>query len=855
MRKPESAIYFYTVPLCLCGYFNQFFKSLNVKKNLSSAVAYVALLLTLCSSSFAQLAKAPAYPLIAHNPYFSIWSFTDKLNESSTKHWTGKKQPLIGLIKVDGASYNFLGLPEDPEQTILPTGENHPYECKYTETDPGEHWMKEGFDDAKWKTGKAPFGTKDESPATIWSSRQIWVRRTFELNDPITDQLILQLRHDDDADVYINGDKAYSCAPCYNGSYENFSLSDAIKSRLRKGRNVLAFHCVNTGGGAWIDAGLAQLAPPVGITPAEQNAVRMTATQTSYEFTCGSVSLELDFLSPLLMDNLDLFSRPVSYINFKVKSIDGVTHHVQLFFGASAMIATDNGGQPVIAGVVKNDYGLSILRAGTQSQKVLQKKGDDVRIDWGYLYLASATDKSVSLNAVDVKSALQSFLNDGNVQQSDKSPSDEAKQIMLSATYDLQASTNMNEKKLMIAYDDIYSIQYFGKNLQAWWKKDGLTIEQLLNKASFDYPMIKTKCSAFDKQLYSDAVSSGGETYAKLCVAAYRQSLAAHQLVRGTNNEILFPQKENFSNGSIWTVDVTYPSAPLTLSYNPDLLKGMLNGIFDYSESGKWKKPFPAHDLGTYPLANGQTYPEDMPVEEAGNMIILTAAIAKAEGKGDYAKLHWKTLSQWVDFLVKDGIDPANQLCTDDFAGHLARNANLSVKAIAGIGAYAQMAESIGELATAAKYKQMAQGFAFKWQQLADAGDHYSLTFDNKDSWSQKYNLVWDKLLGLGLFPQQVYDKEVKYYLTKQNAFGLPLDSRKTYTKSDWILWTSTLANNQHDFEALIDPVYKYINQTPTRVPLSDWHETTDGTQVGFQARSVVGGYFIKMLEWKWKKR
>lgn len=800
----------------------------------------------------AQVIKAPAYPLITHDPYFSIWSFTDKLNESSTKHWTGKENSLIGMIRVDEQVYKFMGEPARPLTIIAPAAEDEAYAMMYTEANPGESWNLPNFDDSKWQQGKGMAGSNGTNAQTTWTSREVWIRRTFEYSGNNINELTLLAKYDDDAEVYLNGEKIFSTG-CCSGGYKEITLSKEIEKRLINGKNVLAMHCVNTGGPGFIDAGLYDRQPALPIQNAQQQNVTITATQTTYQFKCGAVDVKLNFLSPLIADDLDLLSRPVSFITCTVSSNDPRQHSVDLSLSISTQAAVNSTRQKVVVNT-GTSTGRNYLWAGTEEQSVLGKRGDDVRIDWGYLYAGGSTFENSMQHAYQETATGRSHgqlvptVNPTLTDNPDK-------QLFLINNYSFAVEPAKSViKMLVVAYDDLYSIQYFNQNLQAWWKKKYRSIDELLQKSEQDYNLITQKCDAFDKKLYNDALAAGGKQYAELCVLAYRQSLAAHKLVRGPNDEIFFPQKENFSNGSIWTVDVTYPSAPLALIYNTELLKGMTDPIFYYSESGKWQKPFPAHDLGTYPLANGQTYPEDMPVEEAGNMIILAAAICKAENSAAYAKRHWKMLSQWVEFLVKDGFDPANQLCTDDFAGHLARNANLSLKAIVGIASYAMMADMLGEKTIATKYRGIAKKYASDWQKLADDGDHYVLAFGQKGTWSQKYNLVWDKLLGLKLFPAEVYKKEISYYLKKQNEFGLPLDSRKTYTKSDWIMWTATLADNPKDFESFVAPVYKFAMQTPTRVPLTDWHETTNAKQVGFQARSVVGGYFIKMLEKKWKK-
>jgi hypothetical protein len=382
-----------------------------------------------------------------------------------------------------------------------------------------------------------------------------------------------------------------------------------------------------------------------------------------------------------------------------------------------------------------------------------------------------------------------------------------------------------------------------------------MPVEQMLDDAERDYTSLETRGTALDSELTADLIKAGGEHYAAICILAYRQAMAAHKLVADTDGNPFLFAKENFSNGDVATVDVLYPSAPFFLFFNPKLLEAQVLPVLEYSALARWKFPFAPHDLGQYPLANGQEYgggekteDDQMPVEESGNLLILVDALARAEGNPHLAERFWPQLTKWAEFLKEKGLDPENQLTTDDFAGHVAHNANLSIKAIDGLAAYADLAHLLKHEAVAREYQATAKSYAGKWITMAQEGDHYKLAFNSPDTWSQKYNLVWDDLLGYNLFPKSVRDSEVKFYLTKLNLYGLPLDSRADYTKLDWTIWTATLASTPEQFNAIVDPVYKWTNETPTRVPLTDWYDTKNGRQIGFQARSVVGGVFVKAL-------
>ena len=806
--------------------------------------------------------RLPSVPLVVSDPYFSIWSPYDQLTDGTTRHWTDDEKSIEGLLRVDGTTYRWMGAERQILESIVPMADEVAWRAQFTRQEPKAGWQQPDFDDSKWETRRAAFGSPDLSYVrTRWSdtNSDIWVRRTVNLTaDDLKGDLWLVFSHDDTFAIWFNGENIYD-----TGNIEiwregvKLHLSDALKQTLHEGTNVIAAHCHNTTGGAYLDFGLYR---NVGmdtsvIQTARQKSVDVMATSTYYTFECGPVELDVVFTAPMLMDDYDLLSSPAGYISYQVRSTDGKPHDAQLLLSTTPQLAVNKSAQPTVSETIEKN-GVRYVKSGTIEQPILAKIGDGICIDWGYLYLPDYNG-TVCLAADPV--VKKTFLENGTLPKKEESAdkviaSSPSKWPSLAYSHDFGKVTKASSHAL-IGYDEVFDIQYMYKNYKAHWAHDGaVTIFDMMARLEREYNSIMARCRALDKRIYDDGFASGGKKYAEILSGSYRHVIAAHKLFRDDEGNLLFFSKENNSNGCVNTVDLTYPEAPLFLVYNPELQKAMMTSIFDYSLSGRWTKPFAAHDLGTYPKANGQVYGGDMPLEEAGNMITLAAMLCKLDGNTKYVDKYWDVIATWADYLVENGQDPANQLCTDDFAGHWAHNCNLSVKAIMGVAGYALIAEMKGLKDVSQKYMAKAKNMAAVWEQNALDGDHYRLAFDRPDTWSQKYNMVWDKLWDINIFPNNPMAKEIPYYLTVQNRYGLPLDCRRDYTKSDWIMWTAAMADSPEQFGQFVTPLWDYINETPSRVPISDWSDTKTAQMVGFKARSVIGGYWMRVLADKLKK-
>ena len=590
-----------------------------------------------------------------------------------------------------------------------------------------------------------------------------------------------------------------------------------------------------------------------------QTSLEVTPTATTCTFENEKLRLSVRFLSPLLPEDPVLVSRPCTYIDFTVDRKQEVS--VKVDFTVTGDLVFDTPGK-IIGGSHENEtyhFHYGTMRKAFQTP--LGHSGDRITIDWGDMILASE-DEAVTI-IFDPEHSL------------------------LNASAEL--GTDQTACTVIAAYDDLLSIFYFGSWQKAYWTTRYETIFDAVGESFRDREEVTEKAEAFDWSLEEQARNTGGADYAFLCSISYRQVMAAHKLIADQEGNLVFLSKENDSNGCTGTVDISYPSAPMFLLFNPEYVKAMLRPVFRFAGCPVWEYDFAPHDVGRYPYAAGQVYGlgkegenrefcydngaifpfyyeypaglsvydvrDQMPVEESGNMMILTAAVCELERSGSFAAPYYEVLKTWAGYLLAYGEDPGEQLCTDDFAGHLAHNVNLSAKAVMGIEAFSRIAACLGEEEEAKRYHEEAVRMAQNWETRSAAGDHYRLTFDCEESWSLKYNLVWDHFFGSGLFRPEVFETETAFYLKKISAFGVPLDSRKTYTKSDWILWCASFAPDREAFYRLTAPVAEYARSTEDRVPFSDWYDAESGRYCHFIGRSVQGGLYMPMLIEKRKKK
>ncbi len=601
----------------------------------------------------------------------------------------------------------------------------------------------------------------------------------------------------------------------------------------------------------------------------EQTGLTVTAVSSVYHFQAAGVCLKVDFWTPLLLDDLDVLSRPCSYVDISVWATDGKRHTVEVEWTFTQELCYDGPKAKAMGGGSYLYENSQVAWMGRRTQTPLGQTGDGVTIDWGYLYLASSDRAGTQIGY-------------------------EKKNSSLYAAFSFEAEEQEEKVTLIAAYDDIASIFYFGRMLPGYWARNGKGILAAINEAGREHDELRSRCQCFEKQLDKEA-GQFGEEYKKLCCAAYRQSIAAHKLIADEQGKAVFLSKECFSNGCIGTVDVTYPSTPLYFCFNPELVWAMMRPILKFARMDVWQYDFAPHDVGRYPYAAGQVYglepyqkafadvgtaeeqgylfpmfyqmPQNaqpyclknqMPVEESGNMLILAAQLVRSKPQEEWNEIlrDMDLYEKWVKYLLKYGSDPGEQLCTDDFAGHLAHNVNLAIKAIMGVEAYSILLEADGREGESHEFHEKAVRMAADVWKRADAKDHTKLTFDGPDeSWSLKYNAVWDLVFGSKLWPEKFYENEQKQYRKMENAYGIPLDSRDSYTKSDWMMWCAAMNNEAEGALKHAQRMAAFLEESPDRVPFSDWYDTVSGRQIGFQNRTVQGGIFMPILRERYRIR
>ncbi|KAL1998449.1 hypothetical protein VTN02DRAFT_6160 [Thermoascus thermophilus] len=588
-----------------------------------------------------------------------------------------------------------------------------------------------------------------------------------------------------------------------------------------------------------------------------QTSYRYTSTRSVFAMdVAGAVAMNITFLSPVTPDDLQRQSLAFSYLHVDVWSMDGKSHDVQLYADISAEWVSGNR-----SNVAQWDYGVAgdvaYHRVYRQTQQLFSETTDQA--EWGSWYWATDSVDGLTHQSgadVDVRGA---FARDGRLANTTdgRYRAIQDDWPVFGFAVDLgSVGASAASALFTIGLAQTQAVQFAGAQgyapLPALWTgyfDNDLAALEFFHR---DYATASRLSTQLDDQIARDSTAAAAQDYLTITSLAVRQVFAATQLCGTAPDRAALFLKEISSNGNVNTVDVIFPAHPVFLYTNPALLALLLDPLFENQEAGRYPNRYAMHDLGAhFPNATGHPDGRDerMPLEECAGMVLLALAYARRTRDVAYLTRHYALLEQWTGYLVEEALYPANQISTDDFAGPLANQTNLALKGILAIQAMSVIANLTGHAAAATNYSGLAHDYIGRWQTLGIAHDadppHATLSYGANDTYGILYNLYADQELDLQLVPRAVYDMQSAFYPTVENRYGVPLDTRHSYTKGDWELFAAAIAapTTQRMFHRALAT---WLNETPTNRPLTDLYDTVTGDYPGiyFVARPVLGAAF-----------
>jgi hypothetical protein len=821
-----------------------------LKLLLARLLLSAAVLPLLVDASSEESFRPPAIPLFTTDPYMQTWIMGSNATADVVRHWDQTPKEMLGFLRIGTKTYRFLGACTDPPLPTPPT--------------PG--------------------------PAEVYDGHNVAPGKCDLLHFPATP---------DPAGLAKCNEACYGHKECQAGVLNAKGICYLKTCVEPRPADEASTSFVITG---------SRPAPPP--TPTyctaqalTQLSVSVMPTITTFELqdAAATFSLNVSFISSMFADDYARLSRPVYTLDLAVRPLQphvwDADTTVKAYIDLSAQHVVNEDAENVTWQPFSAGAAVSGVRIGTAAQCVLCAKGDKTNINWGHLYLGvvqgsrdgESSSSSPASWAGSAQRARSTFFRGGGLpaavdDRHPRSSDDDMPVVAAAASLDSAASGDLSAT-IVLAYDDVASVRYYGTGFRAWWTTLWPTIEDAIRNATApsERALAKARGDTTDPSSYAgrlmqklQAVGCSTQPslpvrdckYALIGSLAYRQTLAATKLVVNNETFTKMPRMINFlkeisTNGDMQTMDVVFPASPMLLYTNAELLKLLLIPVLNFANNDTdtpFSNPFSPHQIGTYPIADATTASQEpMPMENTGNMFLMLAGVVQRQPA---ASAQWLTpympmLTSWAEYLIKSLPFPANQLCTDDFTGRLANNTNLAAKGIVALEAFSQLCRAT-DGRDCQRFSGAAAGFVRTWTEQAleqQPRPHYKIAYNFPNSYSIKYNLVWQKLLNYSApFPwkQVVAKTEVPYYLSHANQYGPPMDSRHTYVKLDWLAWGATMADTDAGFHAMMDPIFAQANATSCRVPLTDLFDTVTATcaygKKAFVARPVVGGVYAKML-------